>query len=149
MFLTTNNKVIVGLKSPSAMVFHRKQTVCASALHFLLPFVSSEWGYKTTISNTFLCISQNYHTLGAVDEPMHCCLRLWPCTTVPSGHLQHLRCDSFDRCTERYEIVVYCLNQHLEVVFLWTCLFFLFSLKILNSGIILKTYTHEMKLPLS
>ena len=28
-----------------------------------------------------------------------------------SGHPQHLGGDSFDCCTERYEIVVYCIND--------------------------------------
>ena len=49
MFLTTNNEVIGSLKS-QPMVFCRKQTVRASALRWLLPFVSSELGNKTTIS---------------------------------------------------------------------------------------------------
>ena len=57
--------------------------------------------------HTFLCNSQNYHTLGAVDDPMHCCP--WPSASgnSASGHPQHLVGDSFDCCTERYEIVVY------------------------------------------
>ena len=91
--------------------------------------------------HTFLCNSQNYHyhlvgdsfdccteryeivvyyhPLGAVDDPMHCCPR--PKATVhrvihsTDGRGQQCigsstapRGDSFDCCTERYEIVVYC-----------------------------------------
>ena len=44
--------------------------------------------------HTFLCNSQNYHTRGAMDDPM--ALLLWPCATVPSSHQQHLGCDSFN-----------------------------------------------------
>ena len=33
---------------------------------------------------------------------------LLPRATVPSGHPQHLRRDSFDCCIDRYDIVVYC-----------------------------------------
>ena len=32
---------------------------------------------------------------------------------MPSGHPQHRRCDSFDCCTERYEIVVLLPNSEL------------------------------------
>ena len=113
------------------MVFRRKRTMRASASRLLLPFVSAEFGNKQ-LCHTFLCNSQNYHTLGAVDDPMHCCPR--PSTscnsatgpsTSPrgdsltvaqkaegnsaSGHPQHRKCDSFDCCTERYEPVVTCI----------------------------------------
>ena len=60
-------------------------------------FFKFELGNKTTIS----CLSvqqSNYHPLGAVDDPMNCC---------PRPNPQHLGGDSFDCCTERYEIVVY------------------------------------------
>ena len=57
----------------------------------------------------------------------HCCTRpkaegnsasghpqhLRPRATVPSGHPQHRGCDSFDCCTERYEIVVLLPNSEL------------------------------------
>ena len=46
MFLTTNNEVIGSLKSPPAMVFHRKRTVRASASRLLLSLVSSYLGKK-------------------------------------------------------------------------------------------------------
>ena len=51
--------------------------------------------------------NQNYHPLGAVDDPMHCCPRPLASGNSASGHPQHLMGDSFDCCTERYEIVVY------------------------------------------
>ena len=44
----------------------------------------------------------------AVDDPMHCCPRPSASGNSASGHPQHLMGDSFDCCTERYEIVVYC-----------------------------------------
>ena len=58
-------------------------------------------------------IAQNYHPRGAVDDPMHCCPRPKASGNSASGnsasgHPQHLVGDSFDCCTERYEIVVYC-----------------------------------------
>ena len=80
--------------------------------------------------HTFLCNSQNYHPRGAVDDPMHCCLRpsasgnsasghpqhlVGDSTSASgnsaSGHPQHLVGDSFDCCTERYEIVVLLPNS--------------------------------------
>ena len=60
--------------------------------------------------HTFLCNSQNYHPRGAVDDPMHCCPRPSASGNTAAGHPQHLVGDSFDCCTERYEIVVYCLQ---------------------------------------
>ena len=57
--------------------------------------------------HTFLCNSQNYHPRGAVDDPMHCC----PRPNSASGHPQHRGGDSFDCCTERYEIVVLLPNS--------------------------------------
>ena len=42
-----------------------------------------------------------------VDDPMHCCPRPLASGNSASGHPQHLVGDSFDCCTERYEIVVY------------------------------------------
>ena len=87
MFLTTNNEVIGSLKSPPAMVFRRKLTVCPPASRLLLPFVSSELG-KKQLFHTYLCKSQNYQTFIAVDDPMHC---LQPSAPVPSNHPQHLR----------------------------------------------------------
>ena len=59
------------------------------------------------LSHTFLCNSQNYHPLGVVDDPMHCCPRPSALGNSASGHPQHLVGDSFDCCIERYEIVVY------------------------------------------
>ena len=44
----------------------------------------------------------------AVDGPMNCCPRPSASGNSSSGHPQHLGGDSFDCCTERYEIVVYC-----------------------------------------
>ena len=35
---------------------------------------------------------------------------------MPSGHPQHRGCDSFDCCTERYEIVVLLPNSELTIV---------------------------------
>ena len=100
MFATTNNTIFGSLKGPSAMVFLRKRTVCASASHFLLPFVSSLvlWMTRCTVA-----------------------LVLWPCVTVPSGHPQHLGCDSFNCCTERYEIFVYCCfpSQVTPLTYIW------------------------------
>ena len=59
-----------------------------------------ELGNKTTISN--LSVQQkNYHPVGAVDDPMN-----WASGNSSSGHSQYLVGDSFDCCTERYEIVV-------------------------------------------
>ena len=61
--------------------------------------------------HTFLCNSQNYHPLGAVDDPMHCCPRPKAEGNSASGHPQHRGGDSFDCCTERYEIVVLLPNS--------------------------------------
>ena len=43
----------------------------------------------------------------------HCCTRLKAEGNSASGHPQHLGCDSFDCCTERYEIVVLLPNSEL------------------------------------
>ena len=63
-------------------------------------FYKLESDNKTTVSNLFVQQSK-YHPFGAVDDPMNCCLRP-KSSRVPRG-------DSFDCCTERYEIVVYCV----------------------------------------
>ena len=69
-----------------------------------------ELGNKTTISN--LSVQQsNYHPLGAVDDPMNCCPLPSASGNSSSGHPQHLGGDSFDCCTERYEIVVLCSSR--------------------------------------
>ena len=65
--------------------------------------------------HTFLCNSQNYHPLGAVDDPMHCCPRPSALGNSASGHPQHLEGDSFDCCTERYEIVVYYITGNRQL----------------------------------
>ena len=44
---------------------------------------------------------------------MHCCLRPEAKGNSASGHLQHQGGDSFDCCTERYEIVVLLPNSKL------------------------------------
>ena len=41
---------------------------------------------------------------------MHCCPMPKAEGNSASGHPQHLVGDSFDCCTERYEIVVYCCS---------------------------------------
>ena len=66
-------------------------------------------GYLQNYS--YLVQQSNDHPLGAVDDPMNCC-------NSSSGHPQHLGGDSFDCCTEKYEIVVYCVlkNQHLVLI---------------------------------
>ena len=61
--------------------------------------------------HTFLCNSQNYHPRGAVDDPMHCCPRPKAEGNSASGHPQHRGGDSFDCCTERYEIAVLLPNS--------------------------------------
>ena len=61
--------------------------------------------------HTFLSNSQNYHPRGAVDDPMHCCPRPKAEGNSASGHPQHRGGDSFDCCTERYEIVVLLPNS--------------------------------------
>ena len=68
--------------------------------------VTRKW-YKHIIRlfHTFLCNSPNYYPRGAVDDPMHCCPRLKPNGNSVSGHSQHRGGDSFDCCTERYEIL--------------------------------------------
>ena len=46
---------------------------------------------------------------------MHCCTRPSASGNSASGHPQHLVGDSFDYCTERYEIVVYLIPvSHLD-----------------------------------
>ena len=63
--------------------------------------------------HTFLCNSHNYHPRGAVDDPMHCCPRPKAKGNSASGHPQHRGGDSFDCCTERFEIVVLLPNSEL------------------------------------
>ena len=69
--------------------------------------------------HTFLCNSQNYHPRGAVDDPMQCCPRPKAEGNSASGHPQHRGGDSFDCCTERYEIVVLLPNS--EDTCYWKC----------------------------
>ena len=69
--------------------------------------------------HTFLCNSQNYHPRGAVDDPMHCFPRPKAEGNSASGHPQHRGGDSFDCCTERYEIVVLLPNS--EDSCYWKC----------------------------
>ena len=60
---------------------------------------------------SYLSVQQsNYHPLGAVDDSINCCPLPSASGNSSSGHPQHLGGDSFDCCTERYEIVVYCRN---------------------------------------
>ena len=65
-----------------------------------------ELSNKTAISN--LSVQQsNHHPLGAVDNPMNCCSRPSASGNSSLGHPLHQGGDTFDCCTERYEIVVY------------------------------------------
>ena len=73
--------------------------------------VYSRLGNNIQLFHTFLCNSQNYHPRGAVDDPMHCCPRPKAEGNSASGHPQHRGGDSFDCCTERYEIVVLLPNS--------------------------------------
>ena len=61
-------------------------------------------------------VQSNYYPLGAVDEydSMNCCPRPSASVNSSSGHPQYLKGDSFDCCTKRYEIVVYCL-PHINI----------------------------------
>ena len=73
-------------------------------------FYKFELGNKTTISS--LSVQQsNYHPLGVVDDLMNCCPRPSASGNSSSGHPQYLGVDNYDCCTERYEIVVYCLKD--------------------------------------
>ena len=74
-------------------------------------YVYSRLGNNIQLFHTFLCNSQNYHPRGAVDDPMHCCPRPKAEGNSASGHSQHRGGDSFDCCTERYEIVVLLPNS--------------------------------------
>ena len=61
-------------------------------------------GNSIQLFHIFLCNSQNYHPRGAVDDPMALlheasCNSAIGSSTAPRG-------DSFNCCTERYEIVV-------------------------------------------
>ena len=67
--------------------------------------------YSIQLFHTFLCNSQNYQPRGAVADPMHCCPRPKVEGNSASGHPQHRGGDSFDCCTERYEIVVLLPNS--------------------------------------
>ena len=58
--------------------------------------------YIIQLFHTFLCNSQNYHPRGAVPSASG---------NSASGHPQHRGGDSFDCCTERYEIVVLLPNS--------------------------------------
>ena len=46
-------------------------------------------GTSIQLFHTFLCNSQNYHPLGAVDDPMNCCPRPKASGNSSSGHSQH------------------------------------------------------------
>ena len=100
MFLTTNNEVIGSLKSHSR---HNKPYAHQHPTYYY-PLLVLSWVIKQ-LFHSFLCNSQNYHPLGAVNDPMHC----------SSGHPQHLKGESFDCCTERNEMVVYCTHFSLKV----------------------------------
>ena len=63
--------------------------------------------------HTFLCNSQNYHPKVLWMTRWHCCSRPKAEGNSASGHPQHRGCDSFDCCTERYEIVVLLPNSEL------------------------------------
>ena len=56
--------------------------------------------------HTFLCNRQNYHPLGAVDDPMP---KAEGNSTL--GHPKDRGDSSFDCCTERYEILVLLPNS--------------------------------------
>ena len=63
---------------------------------------------------SYLSVQQsNYHPLGAVDDPMNCCPLPSASGNSSSDHPQYLEGDSFDCCTERYEIVVYCVESEM------------------------------------
>ena len=102
MFLTTNNEVIGGLNSRS----RHGEPYAHQLRAYYYPLLVLSWVIKQ-LFRTFLCNSQN-SALDAVDDPMHC----WPWPSASgnsvSGHPQHLVGDSYDCCTERYEIVVHC-----------------------------------------
>ena len=97
MFLTTNNEVIVSLKSPwpPVMVFHRKRAVWASASRLLLPLVSSVLGNKTTISCLSVQQSKLLHPRCCERHvallPSASCNSAIVSSTAPLG-------DSFDCC---------------------------------------------------
>ena len=85
------------------------QITIQDSVFCLTNFYRVELGNKTTISN--LSVQQsNYHPLVAVDDPLNYCPRPSVLDNSSSGQPQHPRGDSFDCCTERYEIVVYCTN---------------------------------------
>ena len=83
-------------------------------LGFKGPFFSLKpccMSYSIQLFHTFLCNSQNYHPRGAVVDPMHCCPRPKAEGNSASSHPQQRGGDSFDCCTERYEIVVLLPNS--------------------------------------
>ena len=55
---------------------------------------------------TFCALIKTFSPRGAVDDLMCCCPRQKTEGDSASGHPQHQGSDSFDRCTERYEIFV-------------------------------------------
>ena len=107
MFLATNNEVIWSLKSPTNMVFRRKQSVRASAPRLLLHFVSSELAYSAScnIIRAFSDVKWLFHIL--INQNREKLLK----RQRKPGHMQQCHRDSFDCCTERYEIVVYCCTS--------------------------------------
>ena len=121
MFLATNNEVLWSLKSPTNMVFRRKRTVRESAPRLLLPFISFELAYSAScnIIRAFSDVKWLFHILIFAtsgkyqnkEKPIKRQRKPGLRATVPSGHR-----DSFDCCTERYEIVVYCCTERYEIV---------------------------------
>ena len=71
--------------------------------------------------HTFLCTCQNYHTQSAVDDPMHQVIHSteviqrieWSGSVHWVIHNTEGQCDSFDCCTEKYELGVLLPNSEL------------------------------------
>ena len=59
----------------------------------------------------FATVKTISHPRCAVDDLMHCCPRPKAEGNSASGHSQHRGGDTFDCCTERYEIVVLLPNS--------------------------------------
>ena len=116
------------------MFFKLFLTYCHASYLLKSIFFKLELGNKTIIS--YLSVQQsNYHPLHAVDDPMNCCPRPSVLGNSSSGHPQYLEGDSFDCCTERYEIVVCCYISNIVIIFtIKTCeiLYFSFSLVFLQ-----------------
>ena len=89
MFQTTKNEVIGRLK----IRFRHDEPYEHQHHAYYYPLFILSWVIKQ-LFHTFLCNSHNYHPLGAVDDPVHCCP--WPSISGNSapGDTQHLVGDS-------------------------------------------------------